>query len=111
MAGKSKLLILTALLGFGCLVAVNCHPNGSRIPEQKFVNYYIDLLGAQDSLGTDSLTGVRIHDFLQQKYAVTKQDVKETLEYYSSEPKRWDKFYGLVLSELQHRVEKSIKKP
>ncbi|MBI5726788.1 MAG: hypothetical protein HY965_02975 [Ignavibacteriales bacterium] len=74
------------------------------VPQEKFIFYYIDMLSMQDSLGTDTQSSKKIIAALNQKYLVTEEQVQNTLQQMSQEPKQWEKFFEKVNEELTKRA-------
>lgn len=83
----------------------------SRISESKFVNYYIDFVVMQDSLGRDKGSTDKIIDALDKKYGVTRKEYEATIDYYSADTERWELFFNKVIKEAQKREMESPKKP
>lgn len=74
------------------------------VPQEKFVFYYIDMLSMQDSLGTDTQSSKKIIAALNKKYMVTEEQVQNTLQEMSQEPKLWEKFFEKVNEEVTKRA-------
>jgi hypothetical protein len=73
------------------------------MPREKFLNYYIDMLIMQDSLGRDSVSTQRIMTELNKKYDVTPKEYQATLDYYRDEPKEWSVFFDEAVTLVQKR--------
>ncbi len=96
------LMIFVLVLGSQLLISCDKLP-GAKIPEGKFVNYYIDLVTAQDTLGKDVPATEKILVSLDTKYSVTREQYDKTLKYYNENPEKWELFYDKVTAELQKR--------
>ncbi len=83
----------------------------SRIPESKFVSYYIDFVVMQDSLGRDKASTDKIIDALDKKYSVTRKEYEATIDYYSADTERWELFFNKVIKEAQKKEKEALKKP
>ena len=82
----------------------------SHIPESKFVNYYIEFVIMQDSLGKDKVSTTKILEHLNKKYQITQAQYESTLQYYGEEPARWEEFFNKVLAEVKKRQQSESKK-
>lgn len=76
---------------------------GTKIPEEKFVSYYVDYIVAQDSLGRDTASTAKILETLNKKYDVTQKQYDNTIKYYSENPDDWDKFFEKVIDLAQKK--------
>ena len=100
---SAVIILFTAALSL-----TGCRP---RISESKFVNYYIDFVVMQDSLGRDKVSTDKIIDVLDKKYGVTRKEYEATIDYYSAETERWELFFNKVIKEAKKRELESLKKP
>jgi len=96
------LILLSVILFAGCK---------ARMSESKFINYYIDFVVMQDSLGRDKASTDKIIDALDKKYGVTRKEYEATINYYSAEQERWESFFDKVLVEAKKREKESLRKP
>lgn len=71
------------------------------IPEEKFIDIYIDYLTAQDSLGTDIKSSEKIRNNLFSKYKITNEQYNFTLSYYNESPERWGIFFDKVIKKIE----------
>jgi len=85
----SKNIIIIFLLSvfiFGC-------SKDDILPEDKFIKIYIDILVAQDTLTENSISNDSLKTLILQKYNVTDSIYTKTVEYYNSNPDKWEKFF------------------
>ena len=101
--GSTVLVLLFFLTGCNLF-------NASKMSESKFVDYYIDFVIQQDSLGKDFATTHKIQESLNKKYKVSQKEFDETLKYYSAEAPRWETFFTKVLAEVKKRQTAELKK-
>ena len=104
----ARYFFLTLVLSLSAQLFISCDKlPGAKIPEEKFVNYYIDLAVAQDSLGRGIPATQKILIALDTKYNVTREQYNRTLKYYNDNPEKWELFYDKVIPELQKRQVKN----
>ena len=76
------------------LINLSCDEN-PPIPEQKFLQIYVDLLVFQDtttsSLNTDSLKKVIFNN-----HGITADQYDSMIEYYNAKPEKWIPFFDSV---------------
>jgi hypothetical protein len=87
-----KFLLFLILLSFiGC---------SHKINEDKFILVYSDIVIAQDTLGSNvNLEAVKSTVF--KKYNISEKNYNETLNYYNSEPRKWEAFFNKTISHLE----------
>ncbi len=89
---SKKLLLLLFILSF-----IDC---SHRISEDKFILVYSDLVIAQDTLaGKLSLSQIKAKVFT--KYGVSDKEYSATLNYYNSEPKKWEAFFNRAIAHVE----------
>jgi len=71
------------------------------LPEDKFINIYIDILVAQDTLSDNSISNDSLKTLILQKYNVTDSIYTKTVAYYNSNPDKWEKFYEDVIKQVE----------
>ena len=87
---KGLLVILLLFLLSGC---------SNRINEDKFVLIYTDLLIAQDSLGPNFKQEL-VKTEVFKKYNISDKEYDATLDYYNTNPKKWDQFFNKAIAHL-----------
>ncbi len=106
-----KILFRVSAVIFVFIALVSLAGCKPRISESKFVNYYIDFVVMQDSLGRDKGSTDKIIDALDKKYSVTRKEYEATIDYYSADTERWELFFNKVIKEAQKREKEALKKP
>jgi Domain of unknown function (DUF4296) len=87
-----KLILLLFLLSFaGCTHKIN---------EDKFILVYSDLVIAQDTIKNNNNIST-IKNTVFRKYNVTEKEYTETLNYYNSDPRKWEPFFNKTISHLE----------
>ena len=95
-------LVLMAVAVFG----YRYYASHTKLSEEVFMSYYIELTIAQDSLGSDSVTTKKILTSLNSKYKTSEAQYKSTIAYYNESSERWDKFFTKVVDEVKRRQTK-----
>lgn len=103
MNSRVWVILVTFILGSSLLFSSCGKLFGSKIPEEKFVSYYIDFLAAQDSLGKDPATTGKILTALNKKYDVSAEQYDRTIKFYSDNPDEWEKFFSHAITVAQQR--------
>ncbi|MBE2280608.1 MAG: DUF4296 domain-containing protein [Ignavibacteriaceae bacterium] len=75
------------------------------IPEEKFVEIYVDFLMAQDSLGNSPQVSSEILRKLREKHNFTEETYKNTYDDLSDNPENFERFLDKCIAELQKRKE------
>ena len=96
------LLVFTALFHVACEKKV-------PIPEEKFIEVYVDLLIVQDTTRTDSLSLDSLKSFVFEKHGISGEEYNKNIYYYNSEPKRWEEFFNMAISYVEERKKESEK--
>jgi hypothetical protein len=89
--------ILISLLLLSILVAGGCEKQGI-VEEDKFVLVYADLLTAQD---TTSVQKVKSEIF--KRHNISEKEYQETVDYYNSNPEKWDTFFNKVITYIEEK--------
>jgi hypothetical protein len=88
---KITLLILFSIF----LFSPGCKTEGV-IEEEKFVKVYADLLIAGDTASVDSAKS-RVFN----RYNISSGDYKTTVDYYNSNPGKWEPFFDKVIAHIE----------
>jgi hypothetical protein len=72
----------------------------NRINEDKFILVYSDLVIAQDTLKTNNNLNA-IKNTVFRKYNITEKEYSVTLNYYNSDPRKWEAFFNKTISHLE----------
>jgi len=71
------------------------------IPEDKFINIYIDILVAQDTLTDNSISNDSLKTLILQKYNITDSIYTKTIEYYNYNPDKWERFFEDAIRQVE----------
>jgi Domain of unknown function (DUF4296) len=101
---KSNLIIFSLPVLF--LLFFSCNKE-KIIKEDKLIQIYSDMLVAQDTVkfspaGLDSL-----REAVFEKYNVTDELYKLTLDYYDQDSERWENFFNKVIAHVDSLKKKS----
>jgi len=85
---KNKELII-----FPLLILFSSCGNKNEIPEEKFIQVYVDLVIAQDTTGAtrDGMDSLKKDIFT--KHRITEDQYIATVHYYNEDPDRWKDFF------------------
>ncbi|MDR3609327.1 MAG: DUF4296 domain-containing protein [Ignavibacteriaceae bacterium] len=72
----------------------------NRIKEDKFILVYSDLVIAQDTT-KGNLNQEEIKNSVFKKYNVTSKEYDATLNYYNSDPRKWEPFFNKTIDHLE----------
>ena len=104
---SSSLKILPLLLIIFLLFS-SCDKQ-SPIPEQKFIKVYVDLLILQDTIGTNTASFDSLKTLVFKKHSITAEAYNSTINYYNSEPKRWEGFFDKAIAYAEKLKNKAKK--
>lgn len=96
--------VVTCIILIFPLLFLSC--SDKNIDHDKFINAYIDLRIAQDTLKQDSTNIQKLKAEILKKHGLTDEKYKEAFNYYNEDPERWNTFYDTVIA----RVETLMKK-
>jgi Domain of unknown function (DUF4296) len=85
------LLLLLTVFFAGC---------SHKINEDKFILIYSDLVIAQDTLKVNNNID-EIKKRVFKKYNVSEMEYAATLNYYNSDPRKWEAFFNKTISHLE----------
>ena len=71
------------------------------LPENKFINIYIDILVAQDTLSDSSISNDSLKTLILEKYNVTDSVFTKTIEYYNYNPDKWENFFEDAIKRVE----------
>jgi hypothetical protein len=71
------------------------------IPEDKFINIYIDILVAQDTLTDNSISNDSLKTLILQKYNITDSIYTNTIEYYNNNPDKWGRIFEDAIKQVE----------
>lgn len=87
----SILFICSQILFFSC-------GNDQPISEEKFIKIYANMVIMQD---TSSLNQDQVRDKVLSNYKYSLNDYKKTIDFYNSDPERWQKFFDKVVTYVE----------
>jgi hypothetical protein len=92
------------------ITIVSCS-NNQKIDDDVFVDFYVDMSLAADTIGFDtgSLKNIRFN--LHKKYHTNEMNFTNTLKYFNDDPKRWDAFLTKVMDRLESERKLIISNP
>jgi hypothetical protein len=89
---RDKILLLLLLMTFtGC---------SGRLNEDKFILIYSDLVIALDTAKVNTNLD-QIKSTVFKKYNVSEKEYSATLNYYNSDPRKWEAFFNKTISHLE----------
>jgi hypothetical protein len=83
---KFTLFIVSSLLLLGC-------DKAPPIPDEKFLELYVDLLIIQDTTTTTNFSLDSVKTLVLDRYKVSSQQYDQMIEYYNSQPDKWIVFF------------------
>lgn len=78
------------------------------IDERKFMFIYIDLISFPDSVQNQPQLIVSYRESVLMKHNVSKEDYVKTIEFYNSQPERWDEFFNKTIKYYESLNDSSI---
>lgn len=105
----SSLKYVFPLLFTSIILLQGCGKEKKIIPEEKFIKIYVDLLILQDTTGTDNLSLDSLKTPIFTTHNVTSEEYDATINYYNSQPKRWEEFFDKAIAyaeKLKQEAEK-----
>ncbi len=67
---------------------------------QRFVDAYVDLRIAQDTLKNDSTDIRQLKDEILKKHGLTEEEYGSAFEYFNDNPELWEKFYDEAIARV-----------
>ncbi len=92
-----KFLVLSVLLVCSQILFFSCG-NDQPISEEKFIKIYANMVIMQD---TSSLSQVQVRDKVLLNYKYSLNDYKQTIDFYNSDPEKWQKFFDKVVTYIE----------
>ena len=101
---KYCLLIISALF-FACC--------GTKppIPEDKFIQAYVDLLILKDTTNTGISSFDSLKTEVYKKHNLTFEQYNSTLNFYKSNPDKWEEVFDKAIAYAETMRDSSVKKP
>ena len=96
------LQFLTAITGCSVLIFslffISC--SDKTVDQDKFIDAYIDLHIAEDTLKQVTGDVQKIKEGILAKHGMTWKVYNETFNYYNKNPEMWDDFYAKVIARV-----------
>lgn len=92
-----KYLIATVIL---ILVCISCSEK-EILPEDKFIEIYVDLLVTQDTLSGESVSIDSVKNVILNKYNTSDSVYRNTVDYYNESTERWEEFFSKALKYVE----------
>jgi hypothetical protein len=96
-------LFIFALLFIGC-------DNKPPISENKFIQVYVDLLILKDTTNTTIYSFDSLKIKLFEKHDISSQQYNSTLDFYKSNPEKWQGIFEKAISYAEEMRDSSAKK-
>jgi len=91
-------LIIGCFVSILSLILISC--SDKAIDHDKFIDAYIDLHIAEDTLKQVSGDVQKIKERILAKHGMTWKEYNETFRYFNENPELWDAFYAKVIARV-----------
>jgi hypothetical protein len=71
------------------------------LPEEKFINIYVDILVAQDTITDQSMSVDSLKSTVLWKYNVSDTVYAKTIEHYNNNPGKWEEFFNNAIKKVE----------
>jgi hypothetical protein len=88
---KISILVLILFVTGGC---------NNKIKEDKFILVYSDLVIALDTMGAN-FNQDSVKKIIFKRYNISTKEYNETLNYYNSDPGKWEPFFNKTIAHLE----------
>ena len=99
---KIILILPIAFLFYSC-------KDQPRIPEEKFIRVYVELLIVHDSSSVQNLSLDSLKQALFKKYETTEEHYQNTIDYYNETPQKWEAFFDKATAYVEELESKQAK--
>ncbi len=96
------------LIACTLLVSNGCNQS-TIIEEEKFIEVYTDMIIASDTVSEAINPKDEVLKKVLNKYGITLEDYKRTIQYYNQESQRWEKFFTKAIAYLEQKRKDSTK--
>lgn len=86
-------LVLLFLLSFN-----SC--SEKTFDDEKFIDTYVDLRIAEDTLKSDNHTMQDLKEKIFKKHGITEEQYNSTFEYLNKNPELWEEFYNKAIARV-----------
>lgn len=90
------LLLITVIVSV--VISSGCSEKKNILPEEKFIEVYVDLLIHEDTLSYKKLPLDSIKTIVFKKHQITARQYSSTLDEYNLSPEKWEEFFDKVLA-------------
>ncbi|MCA0387397.1 MAG: DUF4296 domain-containing protein [Bacteroidetes bacterium] len=105
-----KNTFVLVFLSISGLLLTGCSEKEEIIPNDKFVAIYLDLIKAQDTVGTSTMFVKPALEGILKKHGVTKAFYDKTVDFYMRNPKEFKEFMLEVDAEVSEMQVDTLKK-
>ena len=77
------------------------------LPEEKFIEVYVDILVAEDTTAQKSFSSDSLKTIVLSKHNTTEIVYQNTIDYYNESSDRWEKFFDEVITYVEKLKSKS----
>ena len=99
---KFILILPIAFLFYSC-------KDQPRMPEDKFIRVYVDLLIVHDSSSVQNLSLDSLKQAIFQKHETTEELYQNTIDYYNETPQKWEAFFDKATAYVEELESKQAK--
>lgn len=99
------------LLFISIILLQGCGKEQKIIPEDKFIQVYVDLLLVSDTTSTDKLSLDSLKTLVFKNHNVISEEYDATISYYNSQPKRWEEFFDKAIAYAEKLKKDDEKQP
>lgn len=86
----SVMMVLPAL--------ISC--SDKTIDHDKFIDVYVDLRIAEDTVRSDNYDIQKLHKEILKKHGITEEQYNSTFKYFNENPELWEKFYDEAIARV-----------
>jgi hypothetical protein len=98
---KSKIILL-----FVSLILLSACDENSPIPDEKFMELYVDLLIIQDTTATANFSIDSVKTLVLERYDVSNEQYDSMIKFYNSNPEKWTTFFDSATAYVERlRIE------
>jgi hypothetical protein len=90
--------MISVFILLSSLTLTSC--TGNTADHQKFINAYVDLKIAQDTVTTGHKDIQELKAEVLKKYDMTEEQYQSAFEYFNENPELWEKFYNDAIARV-----------
>ena len=88
------------LLGAIVLLSFSCSEK-EILPEEKFIEIYVDILVAQDTLSEESVNMDSLKTIILDRHKTSDLVYRNTVNYYNESAERWEQFFDKAVAYVE----------